>query len=338
MTNLAIFLSLISPQEGALDRLSAFLKNADKLSVKFTVTSPQFQGVGKGSIVWRRPREQAYAVTWGQGSASYRQNPKEEIEINRVARLYVTYPGPLRLATPPGTASALTITSYPAVLVQGGLREAMGPGTVFKLKSSAGGVDTVIAHLDGPVSYDLEVDIDAKGRPSRIRNVAKSAEGTRDLTWTFSDWDLSPKLEPSMFAASVPDGYVPYTLPVQATPPEVRSKAPDCEPVRWGKGKWLLLAFVNDERPSTELVAAWPRFRRIVTARKGVDAFIAGGAGRPRGSSRVFVDTGRLADAWRVPGWPFLVLVDPTGKIAWLGFGYRRESEKQILDSLAHAK
>ena len=230
MHSILALLALGSPQTDALDRLETYLAKATSLRVEFTLTSPGYEGQGKASLVWRRPKEQAFSVVWGPGSAGFRQGPSGVIEINKTAKTYRIFAPPPYLAPPPSEVSALTGLTYPSVLLSGGLRKELPP----EMKYTSAGSETVSGQkadvvkgtYRGQIDIDVEAAIAADGRLLRYRTKTASPEMNREIEWVFTQWDLKPTLAPGTFSLSVDNGYTPFSLPDQPWPVEVGAKAP----------------------------------------------------------------------------------------------------------------
>jgi len=169
---------------------------------------------------------------------------------------------------------------------------------------------------------------------------------TREIEWTFTKWDLKPSIAPGTFSFSVDNGYTPFSLPDQPWPVEVGAKAPlgtwtdikssaKTDVKSWAKGRWLLLGFVDNETASLTLRKAWRALRTDLAKQKPLDAMVSN-LPVPE-ATRTFRLTPDLSTSWRVPGYPFIALVNPSGDIAWLMFGFAADREKDIRESLRDA-
>lgn len=331
-----------------VERLEKYL-SAKEGSVEFTITSPQFEGAGKGSFRWRKPGEQAFAIEWSPSSAAFVQSPGGAIEIDRVDRTYLEFPGRATLAPPPSIVTPLPGLTYPMILFAGGLGKGLPPTTKFTPgpKETIGDIqaDRVDAHFtDGQVTVEAQAYIATDGRLLRYREKSTSPGGVRELTWTFSNWNLAPTFPAATFARTVPDGYVPFSLAYPEPPVEIGDQAPfgswtdarSGKPLavdRLAKGKWTLVGFFDREDASRAALAAWPRL-----AAGFVSVAVLDGGGVIPSAGTAVRDSGAIARRWRIPGYPFFALVDPSGKIALLSFGFSPADEAALRKALVDAK
>jgi len=333
-----------------IERLSTYLAEAKAGSVDFAVTSPQYEGTGKGSLVWRKPGEQAFQVVWGPGSAAFVQSPGGAIEIDRIMRVYQEFPGRGTLAAPPSVVTGLPGLAYPLVIQAGGIKAALPPATKFATgpKQTIEGVETdrIEANFtDGQVTVEAQAYVAADGRLVRYREKSQSPGGGREVEWTFSKWNRNPAIDATTFSRSVPDGYVPFALDYPYPPVEVGETAPlgtwtdarTGKPLavdRLAKGKVVLIGFFDSEEPSKAALGAWGRLSQGFVS----VAVVEGSTAAPAAGSAARDKDGAIAKRWRIPGYPFFALVDAEGKVSVLSFGFTAAEEAPLRKALLDAK
>lgn len=333
-----------------VERLSKYLSEAKTGSVEFTIVSPLYEGTGKGSLVWRKPGEQAFRVDWGPASATFVQNPGGAIEMDRSAKVYQSFAGHATLAPPPSEVTGLPGLTYPLILQAGGLKAALPPSTKFTVggKRTIEGIetDTIRADFsDGQVTVEACAYVAIDGKLIRYREKSQSPGGGREVEWTFSKWNLSPKIDAATFSRTIPDGYVPFVLDYPYPPVEIGDAAPlgtwtDARTGkalavgRLAKGKFLLVGFFDGEEPSRTALASWGRLNQGFVS----VAVLADAAGLPTTGNAVRDREGAIAKRWRIPGYPFFALVDAEGNVSLLSFGFTAAEEAPLRKALLEAK
>lgn len=332
-----------------IERLSKYLAEAKAGSVDFSITSPQYEGTGKGSLVWRKPGEQAFRVAWGPGSAAFVQSPGGAIETDRVLRVYQEFPSRSTLVPPPSEVTGLPGLTYPLIIQVGGIKGALPPATKFATgpKQTVEGVETDridASFTDGQVTVEARAYVAADGRLIRYREKSESPGGGREIEWTFSKWNLNPAIDATTFSRSVPDGYVPFALEYPYPPVEVGENAPlgawtdarTGKPLaadRLAKGKVLLVGFFDSDEPSKAALAAWGRLAQGFVS----VAVLDGSTAPPSAGNAARDNDGTVAKRWRIPGYPFFALVDASGKVSLLSFGFTAAEEAPLRKALLEA-
>lgn len=348
-----LILMLFAPAdpEPVLQRLDKFIAS-ERASVEFEVESPIYEGKGKGTLRWMRPNSQFYEVAWGPGSAEFRQTKAGTMEIDRATNTYLEFAVQPRLVIPPGIAAALTDLAYPRIFASGGLKHVLPAATKYMLEEpieiDGERVDQLVAIFDeSPVRIEARAFVATDGRLLRYSEKSESPTGGQDFTFNFRNWKRPASFEANAFSLVIPDGYVPFGLPIQADPVEVGNPAPlgnwtasggrAVDMAKQAKGQWLVLGFLDDSAPSVSSVQAWNRLKGLIGQSKVVSATI-GKAPPGARADHAFPDAdGKIASAFRSPGAPFFAVVAPSGEIAWLWFGYSPDKEQEMRESLASA-
>jgi hypothetical protein len=245
-----------------------------------------------------------------------------EREVERVTREYDERPEQTRPYTFESRLDGRFGTFLPPVLLATNL-EKMAPSTnPFKLQATKGDVSQYAFEAptqDGTRRVTVDLGTDGKLYGVSVLNRPNGGGPGRLVSWTLSDYRPLPAGN-AVFNLDIPDGFVPFALPVPVDPVWKDRK------ISFRPSRPTLLALVNPAAPfASELSASLAKLTKT-----GVPVRLVGPSEKKL--------LGELHSSMR----PFFALVKPDGKVVqtWLGFNQdeARAFETDVQQTTQRAK
>lgn len=313
MTTMVPMLALLAfPPSGPDTRFDAFMKAHPTFTAVVDVAQ------GRSSLrttIWiERPAKRLRFEAKGAGTDfGLSSTEKGYFEVNRVQRVYDEHE-PLGRLTHYGSRISGAMGAFPNFLLAGSTKAVFQD---LKVTANARGDELSATFETERGKGQIHMGIDAQGRP--VRYEIESPMG--HIIWTlvsFSDMKggLAATYRP------LPMGYVPYALPEIPFPLAIGSAFPlrgwrqGNRSVDLSTAKGLLVAVLGSDCPPSASVR--PSLARL---EKQVPVAIVG----PNGLSD---PSGALLKKLSPPGTPMFYLVDRSGKVSKLWFGFDAQKAK----------
>ena len=356
-----LFFAVTATQtKGPVERYDAFMAKADGLTLEYTVSEPTMPGDGTCKLELRRPNMQKYSVKLlGEsllyvhsmlGGISIRDDLKEYFESEPLS---VNFPPPLELV-------GNTSVCYPMIVLAKSLKE-FDDKAKFEVrgKGTVRGKECDIVFFEGTNLDSLGSNtlwIDSQGRLLRLNQKRVIQDKRVDLTYEFTRFEATSPTDPKHYANTLPVGYMPYAIPATRTRTlmvaeravfgtwiDARTDA-KVDVKAMAAGSPVLTVFTDPDcavcaKMEPFLVAARTKFKA-----KGC-ALIEVSLGTKKPDTikkdkdrRVYWDKdGAIERAYGIPGTPYFLLSDSSGRLVRGWQGYTKEQEPLILKELLSA-
>lgn len=300
------------PAERIVERFRNRWRQDANLACSVRVKLPSGE-VATGRLEWQRPSRLRFVVQTPRDRGEFRQIGGESLEVNHNLRQYLTQGGLPELVPPPGYASELAEVAFPYVMNVGNLRGIVNVGLNFKVQPPAK-IDGATCDVVRSESDQVKVTawIDRVGRLRRLATWFRTPAGVIEEQTDFSGYG---KPAPDLASMDVipPLGYTPYFLPILYFPVAIGQKLD---------------------------IADWPALDRAKLGPRGL-VLVADGANAPDRAMRQwlmeeglpFVERGpetRFGKRASVAGTPVLILLDASGKVERLWFGFHRSGSSEL--------
>lgn len=322
-------------------RFEQYMAKAQTLSVTVDTT---FNGrsFGKGTLKVAKPGRMSFDVKGQRIDSMFVLNEQEGLEVERTHRVYDLYDSTGKFFIPPSRLSAPVMYGIPPFLLEGSLRGAVPPNTKFKLtpKQTINGIatDLLSANISsGQAKFDAKIWVDTAGRIVKFYRKVVSMEGTTELTYQLSGYQLNPVFNANTFSTKLPLGFSPYTLATAGSAVEAGKPLPmgTYQAADTGKqvslksltqGKNALVLIADPEFPSNpellkamkDLVIQVPDSKLVVISNRRDPAMakqigVSSALYDPRGSELAKLNLG---------GAPTLYLLNKRGNVVQAFFGF----------------
>jgi outer membrane lipoprotein-sorting protein len=356
-----LFLLLATPRnnDDALGRYTAYMSKAQTLSVQLKTEIGGSGITGIGTLTFARPARIRFAMTAGNQDYVYGMTEDGGAEIDRSQKLYDDLPPTGNFTVLMSNLTTMVDIGLPQVLLRKDLREMMPQGAVFKTtgKGSVGGdsTDIVESHAsDDRGKSDVTAEIDASGRLLKLHYVQESMRGRLDVRYSMSNYVVNKEIPKSFFVPTIPQGYVPFSMPTAPKPVEAGKpvvlgewtttaggKAVNLDAVIKGRQALVLIAD-PETAPSQRMLPVLDAAARKLLG-KGGRYVVISTASDPAAARKLTVNGvvydpsgARLRDL-RLPGAPLVYLVGKDGNLVQAWFGYDPSQDASLKAELDEA-
>ena len=311
-----------------LRRLAAFTGRANSLSVECKLTSPLVNVPGTATMFFVRPNQLRYELKWQQIDYRFTANEHGSMDYEANSKKYDMQNGWSALAVPRTEMAAISGASltFPFFLVDPTMTKYVSD---VKLAghSTINGVEA--DELDSHIrSLQIKVFVDGEGKPVRYWYGHQNGGVQCDL----SDYQLNQSYPADFFSIDPPSGFQELSLPIEDRPVGVGQKFPaDGWTSSSGKLSDLFskkdsLVVVTDEgcEPSARSLATLQKIQN--SGDMNVVSITLSPAGHePAGFDKFptyYDPSGVQVKALQVPGTPLFYLVNRSGQIVKVWFGF----------------
>jgi len=328
-----LFANLLMPlpahnADDVLRRLAAFTSKAQSLSVDCKLSSTAANVPGVANLILVRPNQLRYSMKWQHIDYRFTANPSGSMDFEANSKRYDMQNGWSGLAVPRTEMAALSGASltFPFFLIDPSMKKYVA-GITLAGQSTIDGVTT--DEVDGQVkSLKLKVFIDSEGKPVRYWYGGQGVAVQSD----FSNYRLNQQYPAETFSVNPPSGFRELTLPIENRPVGVGQKF---QVDGWTSSAGRLsdqfskkdtLVVVTDEgcEPSERSLSTLQNLQSagevnvvsITLSPKGVE---------PTGFEKFptyYDPSGALIKQLQVPGTPLFYLVNKSGQIVKVWFGF----------------
>jgi hypothetical protein len=299
----------------ANNKFRKLMTDAKTLSVDFEVHQAGNPVPGHGNLTLVKPYKLYYHLVWGPEDYTYTIHNGMATEIDKNNKVYDEYGVPGWFA-PEANGSDWMSSYFPAVFISD---QVLLPPNCF----------------------------DASGHVAKYGIASGDQEAPKRNVLTFSNYKFDAAVPDSKFTVPVPAGLSAFSTPRNAPPLQIGEALPNLhlidssgrpqDLIRALGGKPALVALLDQHcSPS---MASIPLLKET----KGVPVIVLnGGGGKGLNTAPLtsyFDPAGTIPHALRAPMTPLYYLVDGTGKITNVWYGYDRDDpskfSKQISEAVA---
>ena len=296
---------------GATNRFLTFVRSNKELSVHMTLHRPDRQVDGQADLILQQPDKLFYHITWGPEEYTYVIRGGQATEVDKSVKLYDEYPL-LTLQPPEANGSPWIDTCFP--------------------------VPFVSDQITLP-----EKSVDESGHLIKFGFADEHGIVT---TLTFTDYKTNQEQPESKFALVPPSGFTAYAVQRLAPPVSIGEPLPDISlSSTHGEsrslkqilgGKPALIAVLDPK--SEPSVGSLSVLRGI----KGVPVIVVNTAssagGLDAGSLPEYLSQkGEMSSEWRVGLAPLFYMVDASGKVTNVWYGFDRDAPDKFATEINDA-
>ncbi len=300
-------------------RFEAFAKEHPSFKVQYKNTV-QGKLAFTGSVLVERPLRTLFEAkdekTGSQFTACNNQDEYSEFETNE--KLYSEGP-PNSGVGIRGSEISDAPGSFPGLVFLSDLRRGLPKNAKVILSTSGSQIYGSSENVTGKT--EIWVDVNSEGEVPKIRILGSGGGHTLERTWTL-DYSFPTNINPAEFETKIPLGYEPNTLPEEGVPIQKGGSIPvdGWKDAHTGstvnlldvtKHDPFLLAILDDSAPSKLAALSLAKLGSQIP----VEIVAAGQLTDPDGSRMKKLGA---------PGSPMFYLVDGTGKVRHLWFGFHR--------------
>lgn len=338
----------------ALGRFAEYMRKADSLAVSLEASTSASPARGTGTLTYTRPERLAFTMKGPGVDYTWIVTEVGGVEIDRSSRKYDEMPRIGGLNVPMSRLSEVPSNTFPVPIILGDLRAILPDTASYKLagKQDIGGVsaEQLVSEFQTMVGRArVDAYLAPDGRLLRLSLTTSQGAGSFTRTLDLKGYKTNQPVSPSVFDLAIPSGFVPHALPKVERNTNVGFRPPlkgwkrdgaEVDLRRMAAGKPMLLIVTA---PDCEVSAR---------AAKALDELAAssekGGAAvlrlytEPTNRSEDIVDPdGRATLDLGIPGTPTIYLLDRTGEVSRMWYGYdagewanRRKDMQDALRSL----
>ncbi len=354
MLSATLLMLAVDDAKAALDRFSSFVRKTPVMSVDLQVQMEGYPTAGKGLLVFSKPSKAHLKVDWPQHGYEFIANGANRVEIDHAERTYFEFRG--GGLVPPGEVSMTAQYAFPSYFVSGDLRSLFPQGVKFRADRKIVQGSSVLTPISASVSgitgtMKVVAYVDQAGKLASVKTDLDNDDGRRVWTVTYSNYRLGTSA--STFVVAPPKGYSPDRLqtPIPGLSVDDDFPAKDWQNANSGsslsslRGKSYLAIYVRPGcEPSKQAVKEIEAIGSTL-AKSGVQPIVLVQGAKNVAQSfatrlpRYYGATPTAVGNLRSPGTPTLYLVNRTGKLERLWYGFDREQPKQYnSDILSAAK
>jgi outer membrane lipoprotein-sorting protein len=320
---LALILQQEQPSQAALEKMTAFIRDAHTLSAEMTLTCPAIPQQGTARMVYVKPNKLFFSIKWAKIDYEFVGNDKGSWDADPSARIYDEttdwhwyYPDSLFSDAPmyftPGYLMDGTLhTEQIGKLVVGGTSTVNGVNA-FKIQGAPG-------------SRQGEIYVDANGKPLRSVYYRKFGAITADIKSLI----VNQPVPSSLFGYNPPLGFSAYSVPLTPSPIGVGKKFPiegwsgsgSLAKIAAGKSTLVIVTDAGCE-PSSRSASTLAHIKAKIPVAV-VTLSTSGAVPSSLSAFPKFYDpSGKLGAAVNAPATPIFYLINSTGFVQkmWLGF------------------
>lgn len=341
-----MLIALAGSAEQAVARNTAYMAKVQSMSVQVEATSSDRPGVGKATLLFKKPDSIAFDLKWGDEDYSLRANGKKILEVERNSKMYAEHEPTGMLRLPPLDLSRGVGLAMPGMLLQKGITSAMPPGAQLKMIGSEtiSGLksDHIRANFKTQVAeVTIDAWIDQKGALRRYDIQVMQAMSRFVNSLKLSNYKVNPPTSPNQFTMGLPIGYVPFVFDTEPAVigqgkklkveglTGVNGKPFDLQ--KWLSGKKTLLVVAGkDCQPSRTLLA---NLKSISNGVRTV-AIVPDRSLRPAASLVLIDAKGASLAATSTPSTPLIALLDSKGVVAQVWIGFNESSANQLASEI----
>jgi hypothetical protein len=330
--------------QNPLDRFDRFATVVESLSFDMDIQNSQVGSPGLAQYRMSQPNKAHFAVKWGPTDYSFTMINGKAVEFDRSQQTYFEYDGKLYFPTSGFYQAAQD--SFPIMFATRKIRRdipGLKPAGKKTVDGQTGDAFSVSQQSeDGPVSLQVVI-----GQDGRLLSTSRSGGGWNQ-TILFKNYKVNEKLPASTFTLDVPAGYSPLsTNSLGQSEPLVPGSQAQGEWISadTGKpvalqailgGKITLVAFLGDDSPSSESIAALKELKSIpvVILTEGK----TDGGFKSSGFKTYYDPSGKSAAALKAEGTPYFFLMDGQGRVMGSWFGYQAEEKASFLADIRKAQ
>jgi len=287
------------------------------VKVEFTTKYVDEKKGAAGSLIVSVPGRAHFDVTYDGSRYEMTTNKGQGSEVNHASKIYREIPVADGAFGFESKISGLNELAFPWEVIIPELKM-LGPSNA-KVTKSPGVFEMEYPDVVGLVKWRFEID--AAGRPSKTVKTISNQGKTAVRETIFTKYTEGPKVAEDSFKPTLPDGYIPYSLPDPRFAILIGEKL-DVE--GWSDASGKSLASTLGGKPALLLLTA-PGSAKGAALAKAVT-----GLGAPlltlstgRAGAQFKHKSGSAPYEYWAGGTPLLLLVDKAGVLeqAWIGQG-----------------
>lgn len=356
---LAAAIAGVGQAQDSLAMARSFLRQ-NNLQLTYSVDVNQTRNMFQGTMRIARPNRFYARVTSGREDYELLVTPAVVREVEHRSKFYHEWEFPGVLVAPPSEIASSPDFGIPHFVLQGDLSALLPPGTSFERKGTEkiDNRDTERYHAayQTPMgSGEVELFLDAQGRPWRLQIDSITQAGRRQIIFHFKTWETRAPATRD-FQLNIPVGYVPAFIYEHPDPARVDQPFPatrwsaasgTIDPLTDAPDRTFILFLVAEKCAVTD--RAKTTFERIGRAAASENFRPYAGVARATATSRpvlngmtnVFDRSGDARKALRATSTPMIFLVHRgVLRRAWMGFDPDKASqvEREVADAIRRAK
>jgi len=319
-------------------RLLKFIGSAHTLSAELTLSSSAVPGTGTVKIVYVRPNKLYYSMKWANMDYTFVGNERGTWNADGTAKMYDEFPN-WGFSYPYSEVSSAPALFIPGYLMDGTLNSEQIVTLVPGGHATVNGAEVDKLQPASPEKKG-ELYVDHNGRPVRsvtYRNITITAD-VKSLV-------VNKPVADSVFGNNPPVGYKAYTVPLNTQPVRIGHRfplggwTPGGLSELVGQKETLVLVTSPGCEPSARSAKVLEHIRQARAVGVAVVSLSPSG-GAPAafaGFPKFFDPSGKMAEALNAPGTPLFYLLDKSGAVQKIWFGFDPDKavafEKDVLNS-----
>lgn len=340
--------------ESVLDRFPAAMKGLQNFEVSFEYKSRR--GAAEGDLLLETRRRELFRAFAASGEDYVRSiTPAGYIELERKQKVYEKFAYLGSLEPFPERISGLAST-YPGFIRLNSIRAGLPKSAKLKLNSpqniSGHVCDVVEANYQGPLGQTtVQYALSSEGLVYAMHFKASSPQGVVEQNWVVHRYVKYAKLSQSQFSLTIPDGYMPFSLPDRDYPSEIdrplnlKGWKSSVTGASWNppSNRPVLFLLANPGNvPDDRAIKAVGAWKSSLTA-LGVDVEIGSTATlKSEAASLLWNPDGHSLTEMNAPFTPMIYLVNSKGVLLnlWMGLAPKSETATKtaLLDAVAKLK